>query len=128
MKIQQVAEQTGLSIHTLRYYEQAGLVSHVERATNGHREYTEDDVYRIIFVTRLRASGMPIAEIRRYVELAQQDDDTIFERLQLLEVHKVSIEGKIEELRGHLELISNKIAHYRELHQHQIQELERVNL
>ena len=55
MKIQQVARQTSLSIHALRYYEQVGLVAPVERASNGHREYTEDDIYRVVFVTRLRA-------------------------------------------------------------------------
>jgi DNA-binding transcriptional MerR regulator len=126
MRIQHVAEQTGLSIHTLRYYEQAGLLSPVERASNGHREYMEDDVYRIIFVTRLRASGMPIADIRRYVELAQRGDATLLERLELLEDHKVSIERKIEELRQHLELISNKIEHYRDSYMHQFQELEEM--
>jgi DNA-binding transcriptional MerR regulator len=98
MRIQYVAVKTGLSIHTLRYYEQAGLLTPVERAPNGHREYTDDDVYRILFVTRLHASGMPIADIRRYVELAQQGDETILERLELLEEHRVSIDRKIEEL------------------------------
>ncbi len=65
MKIQQVSAKTGLSIHTLRYYEQTGLVAPIARATNGHRAYTEDDVYRILFVTHLRTAGMPIADIRR---------------------------------------------------------------
>lgn len=112
MKIQQVAEQTKLSTYTLRYYEQAGLVTPVERAPNGHRDYTEDDVYHIIFVTRLRAAGMPIASIRRYVELAQQGDATILERLQLLEEHKACIEERIEELGQHLVVITSKIEHY----------------
>ncbi len=115
MKIEQVARQTGLTIHTLRYYERAGLIQSVGRASNGHRQYTEDDVYRIVFVTRLRAAGMPIADIRRYVDLAQQGDETVAERLQILEEHKRSIECKIEELREHLLLISNKIQHYREM-------------
>jgi DNA-binding transcriptional MerR regulator len=121
MKIQQVAEKTNLSIYTLRYYEQAGLVTPVERAANGHRDYSQDDVKRIVFVTRLRAAGMPIANIRRYVELAQQGDATVLERLQLLEEHKACIEERIEELRQHLTLINNKIEHYRDSHRDRFQ-------
>jgi DNA-binding transcriptional MerR regulator len=120
MKIQQVAEKTNLSIYTLRYYEQAGLVTPVERATNGHRAYTEDDVYRIIFVTRLRAAGMPIANIKQYVDLAQQGDATVLERLQLLEEHKACIEERIEELRQHLAVINGKIEHYRDSYMNRV--------
>ncbi len=120
MKIQQVAAKTNLSIYTLRYYEQAGLLAPVERAANGHREYTDDDVYRVVFVTRLRAAGMPIAEIKRYVDLAQRGEGTILERMELLEEHRVAIEQKIEELREHLKSICNKIEHYRDFHRGQL--------
>jgi DNA-binding transcriptional MerR regulator len=120
MKIQQVAQQTSLSIYTLRYYEQAGLLAPVERASNGHREYTDDDVYRVRFVTRLRAAGMPISEIKRYVDLAQRGDATILERMELLEEHRIATEQKIEDLREHLALICNKIEHYREFYRSQL--------
>lgn len=119
MKIQQVSAKTGLSIHTLRYYEQTGLVTPIARAPNGHRDYTDDDVYRILFVTHLRTAGMPIADIRRYVEIAQQDSSTVLERLHLLEAHQASIEQKIGGLRQHLGVISRKIDHYRETHKNQ---------
>lgn len=114
MKIQEVAEQTSLSIHTLRYYERIGLITPVTRADNGHRMYTDDDVYRIIFVTRLRATGMPITQIQRYAMLAQQGDTTVAERLEILEAHQAAVAQKLEELQEHLALISGKIAHYRE--------------
>lgn len=120
MKIQQVAAQTGLSIHTLRYYEQIGLVTPITRARNGHRAYIEDDIYRINFVTRLRAAGMPIAQIKRYTDLADQGDSTVLERLEILEAHQAAVERKIEELREHLALIGDKIAHYREQHEGQL--------
>jgi DNA-binding transcriptional MerR regulator len=102
IKIGEVAEQTGLSIHTLRYYEQIGLVSPISREGNGHRTYSEDDVYRIMFVLHLRSAGMPVANIRRYVELAQQGDEAVVERLDLLEAHQAAVE--------------QKIAHYREFY------------
>ena len=117
MKIQEVAARTGLSIHTLRYYEQIGLVAPIGRAGNGHRAYSEDDVYRINFVTTLRAAGMPIAEIKRYVELSQGGDDTVRERLELLEAHQQAVERQIGELREHQARIGGKIAHYRELNE-----------
>ena len=119
MKIHEVAARTGLSIHALRYYERAGLVAPIARAESGQRDYAEDDVYRIAFVTTLRSAGMPIAEIRRYVELAQ-DDDTVAERLALLEAHERAVERQIGELRQHQQRIGQKIAHYRELHQRQL--------
>jgi DNA-binding transcriptional MerR regulator len=121
MKIQHVAEQTGLSIHALRYYEQIGLVTPIHRHENGHRVYSEDDVGRIIFVTRLRATGMPIAEIKRYTDLADLGDSTVGERLAIMEAHRAHVEQRIEELRQHLELISNKITYYRELYRDQLQ-------
>jgi DNA-binding transcriptional MerR regulator len=122
MKIGQVAEQTGLSIHTLRYYEQIGLVSPITREETGHRVYSEDDVYQIMFVIRLRSAGMPIADVKRYVELAQRGDETIVERLNLLEAHRAAVEQSIEELQEHLTTISNKIAHYRDLHKSALDE------
>jgi DNA-binding transcriptional MerR regulator len=75
-----------------------------------------DDIYRITFVTRLRATGMPIEQIKRYTDLAQQGDSTVAERLEILEAHKAAVERKIAELSEHLELISNKIAHYQEFY------------
>jgi DNA-binding transcriptional MerR regulator len=120
MKIQEVAAQTGLSIHALRYYEQIGLVTPITREENGHRMFSEDDVYRILFVTHLRSAGMPIADIKRYVELAQGGDATVLERLEILEAHKQAVEQHIEELREHLTIISKKIAHYRATHESQL--------
>lgn len=120
MKIQDVAFQTGLSIHTLRYYEQIGLVMPVSREKNGHRMYSEDDVYRILFVMHLRSAGMPIADIKRYVELSAQGESTVVERLAILEDHQRAVEQNIEALYQHLEVIRKKVAHYRAFHEQQL--------
>ncbi len=115
LKIHQVAEKTGLSIYTLRYYELEGLLSPVNREKNGHRAYSEDDIYSIIFVTKLRAAGMPIADIRRYVQLARQGESTAGERLRILEEHKCAVEQQLAELTQHLQVITFKIDYYRGL-------------
>jgi DNA-binding transcriptional MerR regulator len=125
LTIRQVAEQTGLSTHTLRYYEREGLITPVGRATNGHRRYTQDDVYGIVFVTRLRASGMTISDIKRYVDLAQLGSSTTAERLALLESHRDHVRERLEEINQHLQVIEDKIEHYRALHEPLLKELER---
>jgi DNA-binding transcriptional MerR regulator len=114
LSISEASERTGLSTHTLRYWERAGLLEPVERNGSGHRRYADNDLLRITFLTRLRATGMPIREVRRYAELIKGGDATNEERLQLLEAHRRAVLAQLEETAGHLELIDLKINLYRE--------------
>ena len=72
--LREVSEQTGLSTHTLRYYERAGLLAPVARTDGGHRRYSERDIDSLLFLTKLRLTGMPIAGVRRYAELAGKEN------------------------------------------------------
>jgi DNA-binding transcriptional MerR regulator len=110
--IHQMAQLTGLSIHTLRYYDSLGITPSVERSTSGYRTYTEDDVRGLLFIKRLRDTGMPLREIQRYVELYLQGDDTIEARRDLLEQHRRQIETSIVEMQDSLNLVNAKIAIY----------------
>jgi DNA-binding transcriptional MerR regulator len=114
LTISDVAAQTGLSNHTLRYYERAGLLSGVERNGSGHRRYSSGDVEWVILVTRLRATGMPIRLIRRYAELVRAGEGNEAERLGILEAHRAEVVARIDELQHNLELIDYKIGLYRE--------------
>ena len=114
LSISEAAERTGLSAHTLRYWERAGLVEPVSRNGSGHRRYAEEDLERIQFLTKLRATGMPIRQVRRYAELINGGDETSAERLALLEGHRKAVLARLEETAGHLELIDWKINLYRE--------------
>jgi DNA-binding transcriptional MerR regulator len=114
LSISEAAERTGLSAHTLRYWERAGLLQPVSRNGSGHRRYAEEDLERIKFLTKLRATGMPIRQVRRYAELINGGDDTSAERLELLEAHRRAVLARLEETAGHLELIDWKINLYRE--------------
>lgn len=114
LTIQAVAEITGLSAHTLRYYERVGLLPTVERAASGHRRYSEADLSWIEFVKRLRSTGMPIADVQRYVELVHQGDATVAERLAIMEAHRRKLKTRIEELSGFLAKIEHKVKRYRE--------------
>ena len=114
LTIAQAAEESGLSAHTLRYWERAGLLAPVTRNGSGHRRYADADLERIKFLIRLRATGMPIRQVRRYAELANRGDDTQEERMALLEEHRESVKAHLEETAAHLELIDWKIDFYRE--------------
>ena len=104
LTIAQAAEESGLSAHTLRYWERAGLLAPITRNGSGHRRYAHEDLERIKFLTKLRATGMPIRQVRRYAELLSRGEETNEERLDLLEAHRKAVLAELEETDGHLEL------------------------
>lgn len=114
LTISDVASETGLTNHTLRYYERAGLLNGVGRNGSGHRRYTAEDVEWVVLVTRLRATGMPIRMIRRYAELVRAGEGNEAERLAILETHRAEVVARIGELERNLELIDYKLGLYRE--------------
>lgn len=112
--IQQTAELTGVSVHTLRYYERIGLMSPVDRASSGHRRYSEDDLGWVRMLTLLKATGMPIAQMRRFAVYVWEGNHTIPDRLALLEKHEREVVEQIAGLQRHLEALRNKISIYRQ--------------
>jgi DNA-binding transcriptional MerR regulator len=115
MSISDVAERTGLTTHTLRYYEREGLMlAPVGRASSSHRRYTEADVTWVTFLTRLRSTAMPIATMREYVVLARQGDGTEADRLELLLLHRMAVVRQLEEMTASLAAIDYKIDLYRQ--------------
>lgn len=108
----EAAERSGFTIDTLRYYEREGILPPVARAGNGHRSYTDDDLARLGFLRCLRDTGMPITSLRRYAELAL-DDDTLAERVALLEEHDAAVSLQIAELRAQQARLHDKITWYR---------------
>jgi DNA-binding transcriptional MerR regulator len=114
MTIADAAEASGLTAHTLRYYERAGLLRPVERAGSGHRRYSDGDLSWIDFLTKLRSTGMPIRQMRRYAELVWAGDHTEPERLALLEAHRDQVHARLIETQRCLTRIDYKIDLYRE--------------
>jgi DNA-binding transcriptional MerR regulator len=112
--IGEVAQQTGLSVHALRYYEREGLMlsQHVARGTGGHRRYRPDDVYWLRICIKLRASGMPLANIRRLAELVREGPGNEQERLELLREQQKRVENQLAELEECLRIISRKVGIY----------------
>lgn len=112
LTIQQVAEKTGLSVHTLRYYERIGLIHPINRKDNTHRCYSSDDIGWIEFLIKLRATGMSIQQMQAYAELQRCGDETLAERVAMLRDLKQQAEAHIQELEEHLKLIRYKIELY----------------
>ena len=111
MGIRTLAEQVGVSPHTLRYYESAGLMIPVPRDEAGRRRYSEEHLKWVAFLRRLRAGGMGIAQIQRYARLTQSRSPRAqAERLRLLRDHRDDVEAKIADLSRHLEVLERKVA------------------
>jgi DNA-binding transcriptional MerR regulator len=114
VSIAEAAQRTGVSVHTLRYYERAGLViTDIDRTQGGRRRYHQVDLNWISVCTKLRATGMPIRTIRRYAQLVAEGHGNEDERLALMEAHSADVSAKIAELQENLQLITHKIDVYR---------------
>lgn len=115
LSIGEAARRTGVSVHTLRYYERVGLViTPVNRTHGGRRRYHHIDLEWITICTRLRATGMPIKDIRRYAELVAAGRGNEHDRLDVLESHRDQVLAEIAEPQDHLKLITRKIDIYRD--------------
>jgi DNA-binding transcriptional MerR regulator len=119
LTIQEAAEVTDLSVHTLRYYERIGLLMPVGRAANGHRRYSQQDINLIKSLNKWRRTGMPLIDIQRYVRLLQQGEATAAERRMILEAHRQTVVNQMEDLQATLELIDYKIQHYSDIEEQQ---------
>ncbi|ANH90678.1 MULTISPECIES: MerR family transcriptional regulator [unclassified Streptomyces] len=115
LTIAQVAERTGLSHDTLRYYERAGLIERVGRTTGNQRRYEAADLAWLEFLLRLRETGMSIADMQRFATLRAQGDATVPERLAMLREHRVGLADRIRALRRNAHTLDDKIDHYERL-------------
>ncbi len=115
LTIQEVAERTGLTTYALRYYERAGLLDPVGRASSGHRRYTTEDLGLIDLLMRLRATGMSIRQMQEFIEFRRQGPQGAAAQLALLENHQRAVKQHIRDLEGHLEVIAHKIEHKKKL-------------
>jgi DNA-binding transcriptional MerR regulator len=112
LTIGQVAAATGVSTHTLRYYEQAGLLRAIGRTAAGHRLYSPADLDWLQFVMRLKATGMPIASIQAFSALRAEGDSTYDARREMLAAHRDTVLLRIAELQANLAAIVDKIDWY----------------
>lgn len=111
--IGEVSELTGLSTHALRFYEQEGLLlAPVGRDSSGRRVFTQEEVGWLQVCTKLRSSGMPLPEIKRYAQLARQGEGNEVERFEILRRHEARVQQQVADLNEALQTIQFKIEMY----------------
>jgi DNA-binding transcriptional MerR regulator len=115
ISIKEVAVQTKLTAHTLRYYERIGLLPNIARDATGQRRYTAYDLGAISILLALRATGMPIGVMQRFVKLLEAGDSAVPERRALLEAHQQAVRANIAELETNMEAIETKIGLYKNM-------------
>ena len=115
LTIAEAAQRTGLTAHTLRYYERIGLLDPVDRVAGGQRRSTEADLEWLRFLQRLRATGMSIRDMQAFADLRRRGESTVARRRELLERHRDEVLHRIEELQDDLRALTDKITHYQAL-------------
>lgn len=113
--IKQAAEFTGLSEDTIRYYEKIGLLPYADRKANGHRTYSKHQLEGMVFLTRLRATGMTLEEMKRFRKLYEGGAASIPQRVSILIEHKEKIQEEIDRLMETQRILDYKIDHYHEI-------------
>ncbi|MFF5184884.1 MerR family transcriptional regulator [Streptomyces sp. NPDC000345] len=124
--ISEVVAFTGLTAHTLRWYERIGLMSHIDRSHTGQRRYSNRDLDWLDLVGKLRLTGMPVADMVRYAELVREGDSTYGERCALLEATRRDVRARIAELQDTLAVLDRKIMFYADASRVQAYESERT--
>jgi len=112
--IREVCQKTGLTAHTLRYYEKEGLLTGIERSQGGFRQYSDENLEWLGLICCLKNTGMPLQEIARFVRLAHQGNSTLEERVQLLKEHREKIRDRMTETQQYLDKITWKVNFFSE--------------
>lgn len=112
MKISELAKISGLSAHTIRYYEQIGLLPYADRDYAGHRDYDVSILVWTEFLGHLKSTGMPIREMLEYAKLRETGAGTEAARQDLLIAHRKRVRSKLAELQDCLHVLDSKITTY----------------
>jgi DNA-binding transcriptional MerR regulator len=110
--VSQVAKKMGVTVYTLHYYDKEGLLPFVERNHNGARVFKDSDFGWLDTISTLKNTGMPIKQIRQYIEWAMEGDSTLAQRFECIKRQKKLVEKQLEELKNHAELLEYKERYY----------------
>lgn len=110
--ISDISKKTGLSIHTLRYYEQIGLLKNIHRNQSGRRVYTSLDLEWLEWIKRLKSTGMSLEKMQDFAQFRLQGDQTLKQRQELLIAHSIQLQQEIQRLKQEQSIVDYKIAAY----------------
>ena len=112
--IKQFAEKIGVTVSTLRYYDKEGLLPFVDKKENGTRVFKDKDFEVLAIIACMKKSGLPIKDIKKYMDLCIEGDNTLKERMEIFLERKKTVQKQIEELNNIMETIDHKIWYYEE--------------
>lgn len=115
LTIKDVSQRTGLTAHTLRYYERIGLIAPVARAGGGQRRYAASDMEWLDFLLRLRTTGMPIHRMQEFSRLRSEGNVTARQRREILETHLSAVLAQVQALQKSAQVLEAKIGFYRQV-------------
>lgn len=110
--IGEVAKQLNLSVYALRYYDKEGLMPFVERTASGIRSFKESDISALKIIECLKATGMPIKEIKHFIDWCSEGDTTLQKRYDMFIERKAIVAAQMEELKKTMEVIDHKCLYY----------------
>ncbi|MEL6791981.1 MAG: MerR family transcriptional regulator [Pseudomonadota bacterium] len=112
MKISEVADRSGLSIDTIRYYERIGLCPPVQRGSDGHRAFTQEGLDWLTLLASLRETGMPMERMRAFADLYRGGDATVAERRAILLEHRERLKEQHDRIARCETLLDHKLERY----------------
>ncbi|MCH4170252.1 MAG: MerR family transcriptional regulator [Lactobacillus sp.] len=110
--IGETANKTGISEYTLRFYEKKGLMPFVKRTSSGRRYFSEDDIDFLGLITCLKNTGMPLAEIKDFVDMTMQGDETLEKRLTIFRTQRAAVKQQIAAAQRRLEKLDFKVRYF----------------
>jgi DNA-binding transcriptional MerR regulator len=111
--IGEVAKELSLTVYTLRYYDKEGLMPFVDRTPSGTRVFKESDIEALKIIECLKSTGMPIKEIKAFIDWCSEGDSTLKQRYEMFIERKASVEAQMEELKKTMNLIDHKCWYYK---------------
>lgn len=111
--ISEVAKELNLTVYTLRYYDKEGLMPFVERTSSGTRLFKESDIDALKIIECLKSTGMPIKEIKNFIDWCSGGDSTLQQRYDMFMERKAKVEAQMEELKKTMEVIEHKCLYYK---------------
>ncbi|MDR7002388.1 MerR family transcriptional regulator [Neobacillus niacini] len=111
--ISEVAKELNLTVYTLRYYDKEGLMPFVERTPSGTRLFKESDIGALKVIECLKSTGMPIKEIKNFIDWCSEGDSTLQRRYEMFLERKANVEAQMEELKKTMEVIEHKCLYYK---------------
>ena len=114
MLISEFSQKSGVSIHTLRYYEKEGILQSIRRTGSGQRYYQESDLEWIIWIKRLKSTGMSLSDIKRFAEFRLQGNTSLLDRKEMLSEHACHLKEDINRLQNELKIVEHKVSAYQQ--------------